>query len=621
MSKQVKTFGGLTEDKSNCRLISGEYYKIGVVNILNSGECYKINGRYYKATTGYIVFDYEAGEYVVKKSTDLIEGIVGISENNELLMGHFSPNEINNATLYIKEHGSVMKYHVLNYKLLKNNKKYREEISTGDFKQINIQTAKKFLTKKVPDQGYKQSLSYDSRNILTDSVMNYNKYYKSTINRKVSKYSPFLQDLTFGLEFETTEGNIPMRFCKKLGLIPLRDGSVNGLEYVTIPLQGEKGVQTVLDSLYHLEERTSTDYSCSLHVHIGNVPRTMEFIIAMYKVLVFVQDEIYEMFPLYKKYNFGYKRKNYTQPFNPLQVYSKMDHKITDKNLVDNFDILYRYLSMGQSYKGRFKSLDEVTSHPSDPQGTSKWQIRSRYHWANLIPLLFGNHETVEFRIHTSTYNPDKVINYLFICATLVNFVKHNTKSILANFDGVVSSYNLPMLLSKEIHYFKEGDKAHELSDALIDYIHSRKQYTKDCNRTSNIHYKEDDINFYTSLNWSDKPKKKGAFKYKSNRPGISFGTPQFVPPPQPRSIRRTTINRVAEEVREDNLEALRRIRREAELHRAQELIRQAEEPSEIHDALHRLFEEDVAPTPINETGRDTFGQLTDSEEQLFDSL
>lgn len=40
-----------------------------------------------------------------------------------------------------------------------------------------------------------------------------------------------------------------MSICKRLGLIPLRDGSITGLEYATIPHRGIKGVAALKESI------------------------------------------------------------------------------------------------------------------------------------------------------------------------------------------------------------------------------------------------------------------------------------------------------------------------------------------------------------------------------------
>src|SRR5690606_13696406 len=156
------------------------------------------------------------------------------------------------------------------------------------------------------------------------------------------------------------------------------------------------------------------------HLHIGNIPRTEEFILALFKTLCFVQDEIFSLFPLYKKYNFGYKRKHYTKPFNLNKTLLLMDNKIDNSNIKENFNILFEYLSNGIPYSNYNNDLSYVKSHPSDPHGTSKWNIRSRYMAHNIIPLIFGNKQTVEFRIHTPTYNVDKVMYFLFLCGSIV---------------------------------------------------------------------------------------------------------------------------------------------------------------------------------------------------------
>ena len=40
--------------------------------------------------------------------------------------------------------------------------------------------------------------------------------------------------------------------------------------------------------------------------------------------------------------------------------------------------------------------LDNIISHPSDPNGNQKWNIRPRYLLFNIIPLIFGNKQTIE---------------------------------------------------------------------------------------------------------------------------------------------------------------------------------------------------------------------------------
>ena len=98
------------------------------------------------------------------------------------------------------------------------------------------------------------------------SEMNYKPEYLNV----TSSLDNLLKDLSFGLEFETVSGIIPNYKLNSLPLIPLRDGSIRGLEYATIPLQGKLGIQALIDSVKELKKRTKYDETCSLHLHKGS---------------------------------------------------------------------------------------------------------------------------------------------------------------------------------------------------------------------------------------------------------------------------------------------------------------------------------------------------------------
>src|SRR5690606_21500789 len=153
-------------------------------------------------------------------------------------------------------------------------------------------------------------------------------------------------------EFETIRGNIPHDICNKLGLIPLRDGSIGGLEFVTIPLSGERGIKSLIESLEELQKRTSYGDDCSLHLHIGNIPRTEQFLLAFFRLICLVEDELFSMFPIYKRENYGIKKKCYTNPFPLKKTMFLMDQCISSPSAIKrNFGVLFDYLSMGNSYR------------------------------------------------------------------------------------------------------------------------------------------------------------------------------------------------------------------------------------------------------------------------------
>lgn len=491
--KKVVTINNEELPISVCRKFESGYYKIGEVNIENSGDCYLIGGKYYRIETGQVVFDHELQEYVIKNDS-VVNGIIEF-EKCGYNLGYFSLSNKNILT-----HTPNGDYFTFNENLFKKTRLYRERLSNGEYYHIEMLDSKEFNKIKTPAIEYKHSLPYDSKDVLDDFLAVY-KDLEVPINPNIKKYAPILKDLTFGLEFETTAGYIPNRQINNLGLIPLRDGSIAGIEYVSVPLSGTKGLQTTVNIANVLAKKTKFDNTCALHVHIGGVPRTKEFILAFFKLTCFVQDDIYKMFPLYKKYNFKVKNKNYSKPYDLFYFLSRMDSIITDKNIDENFDVLFRYLSMGHSFSEVGNDLEKVKNHPADPDGHQKWNIRTRYYLHNLIPLIFGNKKTVEFRIHTPTFDSNKIIPFIFMNGLLVQFAMDHTNEILADKNFLVKYDNFKNLLYNQIHKFKV-ENIERFCDSMMNYIDSRMMNTETQNRKGDILGKESDIACCKYIKW-----------------------------------------------------------------------------------------------------------------------
>lgn len=486
---KVITVDGSEELRAKCRNIKGIFYRIGDLSIENSGHCYLINDKFYKFDTGYIVFDHYLGQYVIKNNNNLSEGVVSFEDKNTPVIGFFS--NINSNFTRINHKGS--EWNCINDDILLNTN-FIEDLKSGVFHHRQSLPSMRFINIGNVPQGLKNTLQYDSRNLTKDRSLIYDKLYNPKYCQQVEDYGDVVKDLSFGLEFETINGFVPTRICDRLGLIPLKDGSIPGLEYVTIPLSGKKGMQTVIDSVKELSRRTTYNDDCSLHLHIGNIPRTEEFFLALYKMLVLMEQPMYELFPVYKKYNYGVKRKHYTKPFSLNETIYLMDPVINKSNIKKNFGILYNYLSMGQDYANVDNDLKNVHSHPSDPNGDSKWNIRTRYHWVNMIPLLFGNKQTIEFRLHTPTYDINKIMNYLVICTSLINYVKDNTDKILTDFKSV-STLNLTDLLYGSIPKDTRGDNRYaRLLNSVYGYINDRRDFMFNNAKRGNIKANEDEF-------------------------------------------------------------------------------------------------------------------------------
>jgi hypothetical protein len=470
----VTTINNEQLPRNECRYFNRQWYRKGNVTIPNSGDVYQVKNietgvsKWYRNDTGYLVYDWRQNMYVLKTDLKVIveDGIVGFDENNKPILGTFSQDFDNPSTTQVYFDNQM--YICLNRELVENCRNFKEALSDGVFYERQSLAALLFIEPVTCSAEYKNSLSYDSKGKTNQWTSKFRKLYKPTIFRQVKRYSEVLGNLSFGLEFETTKGKIPDPICNNLGLIPLRDGSIAGLEYVTIPHKGEIGMQAVIDSVLQLKKRTRFNNDCSLHIHIGNVPRTEEFFIGLYKVLFKLQEEIYDMFPHHKLKNLGVKKKHYTKPL-PTSLLFNMDKNITSSSIAENFDVIYRFLSMGSSFKSVGNSINNVSSHPSDPHGSSKWNIRTRYYWVNFIPLLFGNKQTIEFRIHTPTFDTNKVINYLIICSAIINYTINNLNSIIKN-SGCISNLTLSDVISNII-------KDQIIRSEIIYYMDSRKSF------------------------------------------------------------------------------------------------------------------------------------------------
>ena len=494
--KKVITIKGEELPISQCRKFNKLYYKLGDVTIQNSGDCYLINGKCYREETGLVVYNYSIKQYVTLDNT-LVKGVVDIIENL-LITGYFN-NNIKYSQITDKNNN---RYYLFNPEIFKNNKEYREQLSNGNFYHISKLQSNKFNNITFPNKDYKYSLPYDSKGIIEYHLEGY-KNYNPEISKSIKNYAPLLESLSFGLEFETTKGFIPNRILTQYGLIPLRDGSISGIEYVTVPMEGEKGLQCTADILKVLKERTEyNDDTCSLHLHLGNIPRTKEFILAFFKVGMRIQDEMFQMFPLYKKYNYHIKNKNYSAPLPTFEILSQLDPVIDSSNIDENFGVLYRYLSMGQDFKSFGNDLNNVIAHPADLNGNQKWNIKSRYYLFNIIPLIFGNKKTIEFRIHTPTYDVNKILPFIFMNTLIVNFTIRNQERILKN-KSYLRDLDISNILYNQIDMYDIPNR-NQFRDLIYDYIKKRKNYCERQVLKGNILGTESEIPAPTSINWSD---------------------------------------------------------------------------------------------------------------------
>lgn len=479
--KMITTISGKKCKVSDCKLIKGDYYLIGDINIEHSGDCYYMesSGKYVRFTSELLIYDHTVKQYVYQNNKTLLKGVVGIDENGVLQKGHFTYKRQYLLPVVI-EKTTRNKFYAVNDSIFKGQNFYKENLKDGVYRSISDEKAINFTKKVVCPYDIKKNLSYSvTSDAIKTATTSHKEGFDFPNSPLVEKFGDFVDKYTFGLEFETIKGFVPNRICKKLGLIPVRDGSIESLEYVTIPLKGKKGLETVMQTAKELDKRTEYNDTCSLHLHIGGIPRTESYFLALYRLLFFLQDEMYSMFPIYKQDNRGYKKKHYTKPINFRDALIHMDKSIGPKNITENFNHLFKFLSAGRSYDNYDSKLRNVESHPSDPNGTSKWNINSRYYWVNLIPLLFGNKKTVEFRVHTATHDYRKIFAFMNYCISIVKYAEGHQEDILLN-PSNYANIRLGNLLYDSI----ENDR---LVQYLESYIRDRKNFIRHNIKNKNL--------------------------------------------------------------------------------------------------------------------------------------
>jgi len=480
----VKTYNGKNIDKLKCRKIKNEYYEIGNIEVKNSGGCYKVNNKYHRFNNGLIEYDHENKSYVLVNKQLLTKGIININDDDTFELGFFSPNVTENIKVSLDKFSFQT---CINKNVLNNN--YLEHYNTGVFYKKDMMSKSSF--KKIGKAPVdKNTLNYDSRFVSKMIEKSYSDYYKpSTKNKMVEEFGLLLEKngITFGLEFETSRGYLPDRLCYKHGIIALRDGSISGLEYVTVPLSGTKGLYNVMEICNLLKERTQYDYNCSLHLHLGGLKRTPNNILAINNISTLLERDIYSLQPLYKEISTNYdKNKNYSGPMNTTSLEIMMDYKNTDIKKLKQiaFDNLFSGLSGGYTFSEFGEDLANVNKHPKDPNGTSKWNIKARYVWFNMIPIIFTNMKTVEFRQHNNTFDFFKIFHFMLMSSVIVVSAnklenKFNDPKFLKSFSKLNNKYSsLLKLLNK---------KAPEFSNLLCDsnqkYFDERVEVMKEMNK------------------------------------------------------------------------------------------------------------------------------------------
>ena len=476
-STTVVTFDNKIIDRAKARRIKGEYYEVGVTcfRIKEDGDSFK----WHRINNGKIAKNGETGEYErieTLQSKGLERGI--IDKSQEIVF--MKPDKYRNV--FLKE--TITDLHLNSVRCRDANLAaelgYVENLSDGFF--YNSTTATKEMLKEFKT---KRTVKYEAA--LSHNANEKSSHFVSTVNayseyRRLMEINPKAEEIgklinyTFGLELETSKGFVPKWMLGKLGLVPLRDGSITGHEYTTVPMEGANGIQTINEVCKTLTERCEVNQKCSFHVHFGGFNRTFYNLLALYETCLQIQTEMYDLVLPYKKdpINRAGLEKDYCRMLPNLGIPNK---SITSEAIAKTeFNKIFYWASGNTTGMDAKWNLNTET-HPQDTNGTAKWNIAVRYSIFNFVPLLFSKAKTFESRLHHGTLNFTKVMNWILINSAILSFAEKNAKAILAgdikiNLNNILKGY----ACNFEYDSDKENVFGANVSEYLLAYVKSRKE-------------------------------------------------------------------------------------------------------------------------------------------------
>jgi len=459
MSNTVITYRGEEVPRNLCRKIENTYYKIGDRNIKDSGDCYLIDGTYYRVNTNRIAWNESSNMYDLR--SNLVKGYLDKGG-----IGYFTFSVTENMVaaddLYLQSemaavtNGLMYDYSCGLWKKSQNVIMPNPEVG-GRFKPTY---------KSLPTD------IYNSNEISSDIVDDV-EIHSNTVVHEPSVFDKYFYDYKFGQEIETDGGWLPENYYYKFGCLPLKDGSIKGTEITTLVHNPSFNKWKNMYTAFAKYTRCTSNNS--LHVNISGFKNTPEFRIAMYVLYYRLQQELAAIIPIYKRdlsylVNKPGGPKDHCKPLETLGIVKKYS--------VNNQELLKKELE--QSELTLFKMLNEGTYDDNHnfktrrhiKQNAPKWEWQNRYFQLNYIPLYFGSEKSsrLEWRLHHGTVNPIKALVWLFTVAAITKYVEDNYLKILEGRDKI----NLDDIF--RYCYMDDSEEGQFLFHYILEYFQSLKE-------------------------------------------------------------------------------------------------------------------------------------------------
>lgn len=420
--EMIKTFDGTQAQRIDCVKIKGQFY-------IKNVQCFRFNDQWYRIDNPNVFYDHENKRYQLYNE-GLVFGIV----DEGFRMGWFRPNIHKNCSFlnfkkFIDGPDSIL---VLDLNTaLKNSLVFCQSKNIwgriSDFSTLGIRLD------RSNNWNYATRRNYNAAPLIGEFMHVSKNLFEPTTKFVGENYKELL-NYSWGIEFETNNGVIPEPLLYKHGLIPLKDGSITGHEYATVPLRGKTDLLKLNESIDVLQKYCTINNDCSLHVHIGGFNIDQATILSFYRLGCMLEKEIGDLFcknifntAIYKSH-----AKDYCKQLTKFPYQGSVE---------EDFNTLYTDILGGRDFDGCLSK-----PHPKDNDGQHKWQVDNRYKWLNILNLCFGVNKTIEFRIHNATLNKAKIFNWMLIINAFIKFGIKNRIPIVSGkkftLTDVLSVYN-----------------------------------------------------------------------------------------------------------------------------------------------------------------------------------
>lgn len=435
----VTTISGKIVDRSEVRSIGGKFYQRNV-------ECFLVNGNWHRFNNGKIAKNLETGQW------DLISNMTGL---RKVIFGFLTPTDhyvgfckdVSKFVEFLPIGSSNVEYCPSEEALTAMG--FVERMSDGIFihsseldkiaSSMGLSVSRMLSTLGRPSSyGIGSIYSFSKSNELHKSISKLFNLNDFKTDNKFFKYlaEDVLPGITFGVEYEVSNGFLPRRLLYKYGLIPLRDGSTNsGVEFATLPLGGAEGYQLICDLSKELDKRSTGDQTCSWHVHIGGLPRTKLNAVSLFSLITRLQSELKDLIHPYKtnlRYYQGL-RKLYSKDLTNLSLTNFnifKDGELDKGELELAMDRLW-YFMTGASNSETVRNKFDEGQNPWG--GSSKWNIPIRYTTVNFYNYFFTKSKTIEFRLNTPTFNYVDNLMWVIMCSCICRYAVQYPEKILSN--------------------------------------------------------------------------------------------------------------------------------------------------------------------------------------------